>query len=175
MPRTKSAAEPPRFRVFETALGWVACTATSHGVIRIQLPERNATTARRKMRAVCPEASEDATLLPDFIDRIQRYFAGEKNVRFDVAVDWADASDFLRDVWQACRRIGYGRTVTYKQLAERVGRPRAARAIGLAMRMNRLPILVPCHRVLKSDGSLGGFSATRGVALKEQMLELEAR
>ena len=77
-------------------------------------------------------------------------------------------------VWKACRAVGYGKTTSYGELARRAGRPGAARAVGTAMRRNPWPIVVPCHRVLKGDGSIGGYSGRGGVKFKRQLLEMEA-
>ncbi|MBU0617216.1 MAG: MGMT family protein, partial [Planctomycetes bacterium] len=73
-----------------------------------------------------------------------------------------------------CRRVCYGQTRSYKQLAEQLGRPGAARAVGTAMSRNPCPIVVPCHRVVRSDGSLGGFSGPDGVNTKHRLLQMEA-
>jgi methylated-DNA-[protein]-cysteine S-methyltransferase len=83
-------------------------------------------------------------------------------------------SDFQRAVVGHCRRIPPGQTLTYGQLAARVGRPRAARAVGRVMATNRFPLIVPCHRVVAAGGVLGGFSAPQGLAMKKRLLAAEA-
>ncbi|HLA86043.1 MAG TPA: MGMT family protein, partial [Thermoguttaceae bacterium] len=90
-------------------------------------------------------------------------------------IDTSHLSPLGQAVSKACRRIPYGRTRTYGQLAAEVGHPQAARAIGRFMASNRVPILVPCHRVVAADGRLGGFSAPGGVAFKRRLLEMESR
>ena len=85
-----------------------------------------------------------------------------------------ETTDFDAEVYRACRSIPYGQTRSYKQLAEQVGRPGAARAVGGAMRRNPCPIITPCHRVLRSDGALGGFSSPGGVADKLKLLNMES-
>ena len=100
-----------------------------------------------------------------------QYLAGRRR-RFTVPVDLSGVPAFQRRVLQALRRVPYGRTITYGQLAARAGRPRAARAVGQAMAHNPVPLIVPCHRVVASGGGLGGFGG--GLALKRRLLALEA-
>jgi methylated-DNA-[protein]-cysteine S-methyltransferase len=102
-------------------------------------------------------------------DELAAYFAGELRV-FTVAVD-AAGSAFQRGVWAELRRIGFGRTRSYGDVARALGKPGAARAVGLANGANPVPIVVPCHRVIGSDGSLAGFSA--GVERKRWLLAHE--
>jgi methylated-DNA-[protein]-cysteine S-methyltransferase len=95
-----------------------------------------------------------------------------------VIISRADRShsltEFQKDVLKACRRIPPGRTLTYGQLAEKLGHPRAARAVGNALARNPVPLVVPCHRVVAGGGKFGGFSAEAGVPLKKRLLALEA-
>jgi methylated-DNA-[protein]-cysteine S-methyltransferase len=161
------------FRIVRTKLGYVGMVASPRGLCRIYLPERSADALRRRIRRDLPDIREDGRLLPELADTLRRYFAGER-VEFDVRLDCGDAADFRADVWQACLRVGYGKTVSYGELARRAGRPGAARAVGTAMSHNPFPIVVPCHRVVKSDGSLGGYSGPQGVAFKRRLLEMEA-
>jgi methylated-DNA-[protein]-cysteine S-methyltransferase len=101
-----------------------------------------------------------------------RYFSGEP-VEFD-GIEIEPAGDpFARRVYEAARRIGWGRTVTYGELAKQIGEAEAAREVGQALARNQLPLIVPCHRVLAAGGRIGGFSAPGGVATKARMLELE--
>ncbi|HMQ17039.1 MAG TPA: methylated-DNA--[protein]-cysteine S-methyltransferase, partial [Phycisphaerae bacterium] len=145
------------FRVVETKAGYVAYVAGGEGLKRVFMPQPSASAAIAVLRREFADARADARLLPELARELARFFAG-KRVDFDVKLDVADAGAFEQAVWRACRRIPYGQTVSYARLAQRVGRPRAARAVGNAMRRNRLPFVVPCHRVLCSDGSLGGYA-----------------
>jgi methylated-DNA-[protein]-cysteine S-methyltransferase len=120
-----------------------------------------------------PLADEDDSLLPELVADLRRYFAGER-VEFAADLHWDGVSPFVKAVWQACRAIPYGQTVSYGELAARVGHPGAARAVGMAMGRNPCPIVVPCHRVLARDGSLGGYSGPGGVEFKRTLLEMEA-
>ena len=162
-----------RFRTVETARGHVGFVASPRGLRRVYLPLRDVRKLRRAICRDAPGAREDTSLMPGFARQLRQYFAG-KAVKFAAPVDWTGRSKFEVAVWQACRRIGYGRTCAYGSLAKRVGRPGGARAVGSAMRRNPCPLVVPCHRVVKSDGALGGFSGPGGVASKRALLEMEA-
>ena len=113
---------------------------------------------------------EDASAFGDLPRRFGSYFKGRR-VAFDDTLDVADRSPFKRAVWQATRSIPYGETRSYAWVAQRVGGPGAARAVGQALARNPVPIVVPCHRVIASRGALGGF--TGGLDVKERLLRLE--
>ncbi len=160
------------YRVIETNAGPIGFAATRLGLQRVFLPHESAARLRAEIAAALPGASEDDTLLPDLARSLATYFRGE-SVRFKVRFDWARHPEFQIDVWRACAAIPYGETRSYGDLARDVGRPGAARAVGMAMGRNPCPIVVPCHRVVRSDGSIGGYSGREGVAFKRQLLELE--
>ncbi len=161
------------FRLIRTKAGFVGVVATERGVRRVCLPEKREAVQRRRIDREFPRAIEKPDLLPELCRDLSRYFEG-RAVDFDVPFDWPESSAFERAVWKACASVGYGETATYKSLAERVGRPGAARAVGLAMSRNPCPILVPCHRVLRSDGELGGYSGPGGTRFKRALLDMEA-
>jgi methylated-DNA-[protein]-cysteine S-methyltransferase len=102
--------------------------------------------------------------------QLRRYFKG-RPVSFDVALDWSKGTAFQRRVWEVTRRIPHGQVWSYKALATATGAANASRAVGQALAANPTPILVPCHRVIYLDGSLGGYTA--GVGWKEWLLALE--
>jgi methylated-DNA-[protein]-cysteine S-methyltransferase len=102
--------------------------------------------------------------------QLDEYFDGARR-DFDVTLDWRLTAGFRRDVLRATARIPYGSTASYRDVAERAGRPRAVRAAGTALATNPLPILVPCHRVLRTGGELGGYRG--GAEAKAQLLGLE--
>jgi len=104
------------------------------------------------------------------LDLLDRYFAGEK-VTFDLPLDLTDGSDFQRQVWNRLQEIPYGQTISYQQLANDIGKPGAVRAVGAANGANPIPILIPCHRVIASNGKLGGYSG--GIEIKDALLRLE--
>jgi methylated-DNA-[protein]-cysteine S-methyltransferase len=102
---------------------------------------------------------------------VTEYLAGSRR-EFSVPLA-PEGTEFTRRVWEACRRIPYGRTVSYGELAAQAGSPRGARAVGQALGRNRIPLLIPCHRVLAGQGALGGFGG--GLEMKKRLLDLESR
>lgn len=119
----------------------------------------------------------DRRLLDDLADRLVGYFQGEEVDFADVALPAAGGA-FTRRCWVRCRQIARGETISYAELASRAGSPAAARAAGQAMRHNRLPIIVPCHRVVGSSGALHGFGGScdadsSAIDIKRRLLEME--
>jgi methylated-DNA-[protein]-cysteine S-methyltransferase len=119
-----------------------------------------------------PVADDD--LADDVLERLVQFAAGEAVDFSDIPVDGEHLSPFQRRVVRACRAIGRGQTRTYGELAAAAGSPGAARAVGRVMATNRTPLVVPCHRVVGASGSLGGFSAPQGVAMKRRLLMMES-
>ena len=161
--------------VFPTRFGWVGAVSSGNGVRRTTLPQASPDGCISILGREIDDSVESPANVAALRDRIEAYFEGERIGFEDEAVDLGDASSFLRASWEACLAIPYGETRTYKWLAEQAGRPRGPRAAGQAMARNRLPIVVPCHRVVASDGSLHGFG--RGASqldLKQRLIELEA-
>ncbi len=117
-----------------------------------------------------PEPPEFASALAD---DFARYFGGEAVDFAGCPLDFGPATSFQLRVWQACRSIPFGETMSYAQLAARTGRPSAARAVGGALGANPVPLIVPCHRVIAADGSLRGFSGHGGTGTKRALLDLE--
>jgi methylated-DNA-[protein]-cysteine S-methyltransferase len=163
--------------VFPSELGWMAVTWTNDRLTRLTFGHPSAAAAAADLRLADDAAVNRENDLPgwvaDLVDGLQNYAAGG-DVSFDnVPLSLDHLSEFQRRVVKACRRIGRGRVRTYGELAAASGSPAAARAAGNVMAQNRYPIIVPCHRVVGSAGSLGGFSARDGISMKWRMLELE--
>lgn len=159
-----------RYRLISTPLGFAGIVGSTAGLRRVYLPERSRDVLLRAIKTEFAVATEDRSLLPRLAGNLRRYFEGHE-VKFDVKLDCAGAPRFRVAVWQACRRVGYGRTLSYGELAAKAGRPGAARAVGSAMSHNPFPIVVPCHRVLASGGGPGGWSGPPGQ--KQRLLALE--
>ncbi|MHC4983476.1 MAG: methylated-DNA--[protein]-cysteine S-methyltransferase, partial [Planctomycetota bacterium] len=123
-----------------------------------------------------PTAANEERPFARFVDLSRRYFNALGVVDFsEIRCDLPGEGSFLAAVYRACRQIPYGTTISYGELARRIGRDGAARAVARAMSSNPLPLVVPCHRVIYSDGRAGGFSAEAGPSLKQRLLELESR
>jgi methylated-DNA-[protein]-cysteine S-methyltransferase len=163
-----------RIAVLAVPWGSIVMVSTPKGLSQLVMTKRRGRTARTFARRLVPEARHDPDLLGGLQRELSAYLGGSL-VRFSVRLDLSGVTAFQRQVLKACAKIPYGRTVTYGELARRVGRAGAARAVGAAMARNPVPIVIPCHRVIAANGSLGGFSAEQGVALKRRLLELEAR
>ncbi len=162
------------YDIFNTALGWVAVSTSDAGVTRTSLPERTSREAMDTVAASLGGAVHDPDGLATLRDLITRYCAGEPVDLTSVQLDTSGASPFFVRAWQACRSVPRGETRTYAWLAEISGSPRAARGAGQAMARNPYPLLVPCHRIVGSDGGLHGFGGGIGLPMKEQLLKLEA-
>ena len=141
------------------------------GLRRIVLPQPSPGDALQLLLQGLPGAIADPSPLGDLPQRLRRYFDGER-VSFGDELDVAGATPFRVAVWQATRLISYGQTQSYGRVAEKIGRPRAWRAVGQALARNPFPIVVPCHRVVGKDGSLRGFGG--GLEMKRRLLELES-
>ena len=148
---------------------------SSHGLRRTTLPQTSPDECVALMLTECEIARESRERFEGLERRLTDYFRGEPLDLGDEPIDVGDASPFLSAAWQACRSIPAGETRTYKWLAAQAGRPRALRAAGQSMARNRLPIIVPCHRVIASDGGLRGFGkGASQLRLKRRLLQLEA-
>ena len=156
----------------QTAYGWVGVAWSELGLEAVALPRATESETLDQL----PESSDltpkppQGLDVPVLLDKLRSYFEGEP-VSFDEPLNPTIGTDFQRRVWALTREIPRGQTRTYGQIARMVGSAGAARAVGQTMARNPWPILVPCHRVLGSDGSLTGFGG--GVDMKRRMLQLE--
>ncbi len=105
-----------------------------------------------------------------FRRQLANYFSGQLR-EFHQEIVFLEGSDFEREVWLSLRAVPYGETRTYKWVAEKIGNPKAVRAVGQALSRNPLPIVLPCHRIIESDGSMGGYSS--GIHMKRRLLDME--
>jgi methylated-DNA-[protein]-cysteine S-methyltransferase len=146
--------------VYESPIGALTLHASAQGLTGLGFPGRT---------APLPEAAHDPAALAGAVAQLDEYFAGER-ARFDLALDLR-GTDFQRAVWEQLRGIPYGTTVAYLELANRIGRPDIVRAVGAAVGRTPVPIVVPCHRVIGSNGSLTGYGG--GLPRKRALLDLE--
>jgi methylated-DNA-[protein]-cysteine S-methyltransferase len=159
--------------VFPTDLGWMGLGGLNGKVEFLTIGRRSGPAARKAMPSDYQGLSGE-DWWPDLRERLERYARGELVSLADVACSSSHCTDFQKRVLQVTQSLPYGSTVTYGQLAELAGRAGAARAVGTTMACNRIPLIIPCHRVVASGGKLGGYSAPQGVALKKRLLEMEA-
>ena len=162
--------------VFSSELGWMALAWHGDKLSRLTFGHPSRAAAIASLEADGVQVTTTGGV-PDWVHelagRLQSYAAGNDERFDDVPLDLSHLSAFQARVVKACRRIGRGRVRTYGDLAASCGSAGAARAVGNVMAQNRFPIIVPCHRVVGSAGSLGGFSARDGINTKRRMLEME--
>jgi methylated-DNA-[protein]-cysteine S-methyltransferase len=145
----------------DTPIGRLVLECDGDLLIGLRLPNDRRHTPRRDVDDVPPVLKETAS-------QLEEYFAGER-IEFDLPME-LDGTAFQREVWTELTRIPYGKTISYGELARRVGRPNGPRAVGQANGRNPIAIIVPCHRVLASNG-IGGYGG--GLKVKRALLELE--
>ena len=164
------------FCVFDTAIGSCGIAWSDSGqLLGVQLPQANVEATRARMRRRFPEVPEARPLpaVEAVVGRICALLDGHPDALLDVPLDMTDVPAFNRRVYEITRTIPPGRTLTYGEVAARLGDPGAARAVGQALGHNPFAPVVPCHRVLAAGTAAGGFSAEGGVATKLRMLEIE--
>jgi methylated-DNA-[protein]-cysteine S-methyltransferase len=154
------AVQDEQTAIIHSPVGLLAVTAHPGGLCRIVF---------LKGRTVS-ETGRGSTLLRRACRQLGEYFAGTRKV-FDLPLDLSFGTPFQQAVWRACAAIPFGKTCSYGDLATAAGYPGAARAVGNALNANRLPVVIPCHRVIAADGTLGGFGA--GLKIKRGLLCLE--
>jgi O-6-methylguanine DNA methyltransferase len=155
--------------VLDTSWGWMGAVASPGGLCRLTLPRDDPEYAFREISDSYGPIPADASVFASLFAILERYFAGER-VAFDLALD-PQGTTFQRAVWAALRRIPYGEARSYGDVSRAVDRPLGAHAVGQAVGRNPLAIVVPCHRVIAADGTLGGFGGLED--LKRRLLALE--
>lgn len=172
---TRAAAEGLLDVAYTTAdspFGTLLLATTPRGLVRVGLPNQDAEELLSDLAArVSPRLLEAAAPLDEVRRELDLYFEG-KLTDFELPLDWQLSKDFRRRALRAISRIPYGKTRTYTQIAASAGNERAVRAAGTACGTNPIPVVVPCHRVLRSSGGLGGYGG--GLPMKEALLKLES-
>jgi methylated-DNA-[protein]-cysteine S-methyltransferase len=160
------------YRTIDSPVGPLLIAATAKGLVRVAYGcEDHAKVLERLAQDLSPRILHAPARLDTAAKEIDEYFAGRRQ-GFDLAVDLSLARGFRRLVLTRLRAIGYGRTASYAAIAGAAGNPKAVRAVGTACATNPIPIVVPCHRVVRSDGSIGQYVG--GVDAKKTLLTLEA-
>jgi methylated-DNA-[protein]-cysteine S-methyltransferase len=154
----KQSMSPLYYSVFPSPIGLIYAAATEKGVCRLTYDvsedEYETDLMNRYDREVI--YTSNAPILASVEDQIERYFMSELT-HFDIPLDFLEGTPFYQRVWRTQQNIPFGQVRSYKWVAEQVGKPRAARAVGQANRNSRISILVPCHRVISHSGHLGGY------------------
>jgi methylated-DNA-[protein]-cysteine S-methyltransferase len=160
------------YRTVDSPVGTLLLAATDQGVVRVAYQlEHHDQVLQRLAERVSPRILHAPRRLDQVARQLAEYFEGERR-EFVLPLDFRLAHGFRREVLSRLRMINYGRTESYSQVAAATGHPRAVRAVGTACATNPLPVIVPCHRVLRSDGKLGGYIG--GLQTKAALLSLEA-
>ena len=161
-----------KYNVFKIEPGWLGICATKKGISLLVLPR----STKEEVMELVQKNAEGAQIeespqdFDDIKKDIENYFAGRK-VEFDYTIDLSCYTPFQSAVFTATRAIPYGETRSYRWVAKRIGNPKGFRAVGQALKINSIPLLVPCHRVIEYNGKIGGFSL--GIKWKERLLQLE--
>ncbi len=170
------------YNIFKTKWGRFAIVWNNDGITATRLPawpdEKNTNfsdkeTIKSDILKTCPTAKFDKSGQPSLTEKIQAYYEGAR-IDFSTIEISQRGTEFEQAVIAALQKIGYGQTTSYLQLAKLANHPTAARATGSVMANNKIPLIVPCHRVIRTDGKLGNFSAPGGITTKQKMLKLES-
>lgn len=158
--------------IFRSFWGWMGISETSKGIDTVALPKGSKRAIESDLRSAAGELLEEGVSPRLEAARLQLldYLDGKRHV-FDVPLDLSRGTPFQRRVWQVLQRVPYGKLRSYQWIASRVGGRHYARAVGSAVGANPLPIVIPCHRIVAQDASLGGFSC--GLPMKRKLLALE--
>ena len=165
-----------KYAIFLTAWGWAGFVVDRGGLLIFVLPEERKEDVlfRIKKELKYNNLFEDNREWGNLIQKVKEYYTGKKVDFTDCRLNLDNYTNFQKKILQTVRNIPYGEIRSYKEVAETAGYPRASRAVGNTMRNNPLPLIIPCHRVIKSDGGLGGFSGKEGIALKKKMIDWES-
>ena len=153
------------------SFGHIILIGTDCGLSHVILPDMTQSESERANLATM-EVQRDE-IFKNIIGKLSQYFNGERVEFTDIPVDLGNCSPFQRDVLNVTRQISYGEVRTYKWIAEYLGKPKASRSVGQAMANNPVPIIIPCHRVIGSDGNLTGYGL--GLSMKRRLLTMEKR
>jgi methylated-DNA-[protein]-cysteine S-methyltransferase len=166
-------AQKIKYTVFSTRWGFFGFAATGEGICRTLLPLPKCSVATKILLSTVENAVFDKNLLGRLQKKVVAYFDGSTIDFSEFGIDLDGSSSFAATCLTACKKIGYGQTASYGQLASLANCPGAARAVGTVMANNKLPLIVPCHRIIRGNGQIGGFSGAEGPKTKLKLLQLE--
>jgi len=172
-----SMDHPLQVASFASELGWMAVVGAGATIKQLVFGYPSRAAAWHALDATLAAQAQAGNWWPSLVDRLREYAAGARVDFGDVPLELDHLTPFQRRVMKNCRDISYGQTCSYGELAARSGSARAARAVGNTMAVNRFPIIVPCHRVINSDGSIGkySYSGPDGPQMKIRLLSMERR
>ena len=172
---TRESSAVRGFTLFETPIGTCGIAWGPDGIVGVQLPEKEGSETRRRLLRRFPDAQEQAPppAIQRAVDGIVALLQGESSDLTSIDLDMALVPSFDRRVYEVARTIPPGSTLTYGEIAARLGERRLAREVGQALGQNPFAIVVPCHRVVAAGGKIGGFSARGGIRTKLRMLAIE--
>jgi O-6-methylguanine DNA methyltransferase len=160
-----------KYTIFKTKWGYFGLAGGEEGLSRSCLPMPSPERVKSSLLRVSQPLRFEKQFFKEVQEQIIAYFEGERvNFHLDIPIVLDSCSVFCCSVLTACRKIQFGETLSYLRLAKKTGRPAASRAVGNSLARNRLPLIIPCHRVIRSDGGLGGFSAAGGTNIKAKLL-----
>jgi len=167
---SKKMQKAIKYAIFKTKWGYFGLAGTEYALCRTQLPGPKREKIKSLLLRNMPDAQFDRGFFRPLQEQIKSFFRGVYVDFRDVPTELEGFSFFLRSVLTACRNVEFGRTISYSGLAKKINRPHAARAVGNALAQNPLPLIIPCHRIIRGDGKIGGFSAAGGADLKAKLL-----
>ena len=158
--------------IFQSPWGWIGISESANGIDGIALPKQSKRAIEKTLHDQSPEPFQAASSprLEAARRQLLDYLAGKRNT-FDMPLDLSQGTSFQRRVWRTLQLVPFGKLRSYQWIATRVGGRQYARAVGNAVGANPLPIVIPCHRIVAQDASLGGFSG--GLPMKRKLLSLE--
>ena len=162
-----------RYHICQVTMGWVGLVASDYGLCRLSF-KPDLQEVLEDLGPALDHATEDAGSFTQVVSCLERYFQGETAALNEITLDLRGVPPFFGAAWTACREIPAGETRSYAWLAAEAGRPLAARAAGQAMAKNPYALIIPCHRVIASNGDLRGYGAG-GLRVKARLLEMERR
>src|SRR5574341_2038322 len=162
------------YGIVKTDIGWCAAWSSPQGVRAVAIGGKTRIRARDVLLKHQPLTGFSLRKSMSILESLKRYASGERVDFSSLTLDMTPLSPFERSVLRAAREVPYGKTMSYRNVARMIGRPGAYRAAARALAKNPFPIVVPCHRIIGSDGRMRGYSAPGGVALKRRLLRMEA-
>lgn len=159
---------------FPSELGWIAIAARNERLAQLTFGHGTPKAAIAAIETTFFGEWCEGDWDSELIARLQAFAAGDVVDFSEFQIEYGQTTEFQQRIFEACRRIPYGQTLTYGQLASQAGKPRAARAVGNTMAKNQIPLVIPCHRVVPASQGIGGYSAGEGRRTKLRLLENEA-